>query len=562
MKSSFLAALLFGPALCLSAQSPLTTTFANNNGGGVGGAVYFDLNAAIPLQITGIDVNLNTAASTAGSIDIYTCPSTYVGNEANASAWTLIGTGTVTSNGPGVASTIALASAITIPAGANGYAYVGVGHAFAYTNGTGTNQVYSTNELTLSAGAAGNVAFTGTPFTPRVVNTSITYQAAGSGFASQAPFGTGCYDAPRMVYEKFVGNVTAIDLMNTQQTMIYLPNGQGGNYLILPIGPAYDAATPAATGTNLATQGYTSSSSASWDDASVILTLPTNLFPTGFPYPGGSCTDITVNSNGKIYLGATSDASFATNGSNYAALAPFQGLTGAGLPVLSAFNVDLDPTVGGAIWYESPSPSGGVRITWAGIANWQDPTGPLAVVCDIQLELLPTGEVRFAYGASLGTGGSAANDAIVGFSAGFGQPASTMVDWSALNGYQSGDGSVALQLSASNRPVLGTTINFTTANVPAGAPLGAFLYGLVQFNPGLSLAGIGMPGCFQYGTQDAMIIVPAPGASFSRPFVLPSAPAFSGVRVQAQSAVYAPGSFANAVGAATSNGVELVLGVN
>ena len=169
------------------------------------------------------------------------------------------------------------------------------------------------------------------------------------------------------------------------------------------------------------------------------------------------------------------DTSFATNGAPYGSLNPFQGTTGAGLPVLAAFNCDLDPTTGGNIWYEDPSPSGGVRITWDNILNWQDTAAgaPTALVNFIQMELVPGGQVYFSYGANLGLGGSANNSGLVGFSAGGGEPIGDLVDWSALNGYQSGDGTVPLTMAADGRPLIGTTVNLVTSNVP-GTAIGTF----------------------------------------------------------------------------------------
>ena len=153
-----------------------------------------------------------------------------------------------------------------------------------------------------------------------------------------------------MVYEQIPGNTTPIDLINSQQTLLYTPTAAGGNYTINPIDPGYDGVTPAANGIDLATLPYTSSTTASWDDASIVLPLPTASFPSGFPFPGGRASAITVNSNGKIYLGSTIDGSFATNGSNYGTTGPFQGVTGAALPVISPFNTDLDPAAGGNLW--------------------------------------------------------------------------------------------------------------------------------------------------------------------------------------------------------------------
>ncbi|MFO1078384.1 MAG: hypothetical protein U1E73_11740 [Planctomycetota bacterium] len=386
----------------------------------------------------------------------------------------------------------------------------------------------------------------------------------GVNFAQKVNYGSGCYDRPRMAYEQFPAN-TPIDLVNTQQTLVYAGSGNGGNYVIVGNGPAYDGVIPPLLGVDLAAQPFTSAYGTTWDDASVTVTLPIAQFPNGFPFPGAgspNTSQITINSNGKVMLGATSDASFATQGSNYASISPFQGTTGAGLATLAVFNVDLDPTVGGHIWYESPSPSGGVRITWADVPNWLQSGGPVPVINQLQMELLPSGTVTFAYGSTVGNGGSAANDGIVGFSAGGGQPVTTMLDWSSLNGFVTGDGSTPLQLDGDNRPVLGTSLNLTLGNIPAGTSIAALIYGLTKFNPGIDLTSFGMPGCRQYCSSQAVVLGIAPGTSFTRPFAVPNSTGLAGVSVKCQGAAYAPGVIPNAVGASSSNGVELVLDIN
>ena len=383
--------------------------------------------------------------------------------------------------------------------------------------------------------------------------------------ASSTPYGTGCYDRPRMVHEKILGNTVPIDLINTQQSLIYTTGANGGNYIILQSGPAYDAVTPALNGVNLATLPFTSAYGATWDDASITRPLSTTTFPNGFPFPGvgnPSTSVITVNSNGKVYLGSVINSTFATNGSNYNLIAPFQGTTGGGLPVLAAFNVDIDPVVGGQIWYEDPSPNGGVRITWASVPNWLQTGGPPVGICDIQMELLPAGMVTFAYGPSLANGGSLNNAAIIGYSAGGGQPVSAQVDWSVINAYLSGDGSIPLTIASSARPVLGTTINLTVGNMPAGTPFAAVIYGLTKFNPGISLTGVGMDGCFQYGSQEAVVLGALPGASFSSAFSIPNNTAYVGVRVVCQGVAYNPPAVPNVLGALSSGGIELILDIN
>jgi len=547
-------------ALSLSAQSPLTTTFAGGNG--QNGAM-FDIVGVTPVVITGFDVNLTGTAT----IEVYTVTAgtTYVGNEANPGAWTLLGTApNVVGAGAGVPTTVPIILNVSVnPSQTRGFYVTTTAGTLAYTNGTLVGSVFAQNSNIQFLEGIGNVYPFGGTFSPRVWNGRIHYvTGASGGFATKSLYGAGCYDLPRMAHQQFPGDTFPVDIANTQWTLIYLSGPTGGNYIILNTGNPYDAVTPAASGVNLVTQPYTTSSSANWDDASVNKTLP-----FAFPYPNATSATtnlISVNSNGRIYLGNHFDASFASNGAN-SGYTPtsFRGSTGAGLPVIAGFMCDLDPTVGGQIWYEDPSPNGGVRITWNGIANWQDPTytGLPAQQNNIQMELLPTGVVFLSFGASLGNGGSINNVAITGYSAGGAQPVGPQLDWSALNSYQTGTGEVALKIDADNRPITGTTINVTISEIPVGAFVAAVVYGLTKFDPGIPLAVLGMPGCSAYETPDLMVAGLVAGTTFSTPFPIPSNPALTGFHLQGQGMVLGP-TIPNPFQGITSNGLDLVVGTH
>ncbi len=116
----------------------------------------------------------------------------------------------------------------------------------------------------------------------------------------------------------------------------------------------------------------------------------------------------------------------------------------------------------------------------------------------------------------------------------------------------------ALALGASPRPIIGTNVLVTASNVPAGAPFGAFLFGLTQFNPGVDLAPLGMPGCKQFlGIAASLVFLPT-GSTGTMTYGVPNNAAFSGVHIQLQAASFAAG--ANATGVITSNGVDLGIG--
>ncbi len=164
------------------AQTQSITTppnFASNNGGSAGGAVYFDVSVLQPtLVIQNVDLNCSAAAGTAVTIDIYTCPTTYVGNEAMPGAWTLVASCSGTSLGSDTPTPIDMPD-FAMLAGDYGMAIVNSG-GHRYTNGNGANQAVADANLSLTLGAAANVAFSGTPFSPRVANATLYYDLNGT----------------------------------------------------------------------------------------------------------------------------------------------------------------------------------------------------------------------------------------------------------------------------------------------------------------------------------------------------------------------------------------------
>lgn len=390
---------------------------------------------------------------------------------------------------------------------------------------------------------------------------ALTISDPGATFSSTTEYGGGCYDAPRMVYERFSAN-TPIDLVNTSWTLLYTANSNGGHYVITPGGAPYDAASAAANGVDLTATPPHASSSNSWDDGSVVMMLGP-AFAGGFPLPSGNwppALQITVNSNGRLYLGRTYSSTHAATGGHFGHLSYFQGSAGPGLPMLAPFFCDLDPTAGGRIWYEDPSPGGGVRITWAGVPNWQQSGGPPAVLNDIQVELLPSGQVTFAYGTRLGNGGVINNVAITGYSPGAAEPFGPLVDWSTLNGFVTGDGRVAPRIGTDAPPRIGTTINVELDTMPSSSQLAAVLYGLTRYDPGLPLAGFGMPDCFQHTSPDSVAIVFPFGGVASTPFTIPNVLALGGLEVYSQGAVLDSAGGHNAQGVLMTAGLTLKVG--
>ncbi len=160
--------------------STLTTLVAPNNGLSGNSQVLFDLQVINPagIQIQAIDSVPSSGAGVAFTIDFYTCPSTYIGNDLNSAVWTFRGTGQGVSNGNTVTAFVDLTD-FTLPAGSYGVALNATTGGFRYTNGTGANQNYSNADLALSLGISHSAWWGGTTNNPRVWNGTIHYCAGG-----------------------------------------------------------------------------------------------------------------------------------------------------------------------------------------------------------------------------------------------------------------------------------------------------------------------------------------------------------------------------------------------
>ncbi|MEW6251263.1 MAG: hypothetical protein AB1716_11495 [Planctomycetota bacterium] len=164
-----------------AAGQSITTLFGGNNQGNAGGGVYFDATvAANPLRVLSFDVNTTATAGTPFGFEVYTRPGTYVGFTGSPNGWTLMATGTGTAAGVEQPSHVTLAAPFDLAAnGVTGMALALIGGpgsaAHRYTNGTGSNQHYQNVDIALDLGAASNVLFSGSPFSPRVWNGTIYY---------------------------------------------------------------------------------------------------------------------------------------------------------------------------------------------------------------------------------------------------------------------------------------------------------------------------------------------------------------------------------------------------
>jgi hypothetical protein len=134
----------------------------------------FNINniSANPVTILGFDQNFLAAGTSA--MEVYTRVGSYVGSEALAANWTLVGSAAgIVHGGPGAATPVPIVVGVTIPAGATQSFYVTI------TNATATNVAYTNGTAVLpTPTTAGAVAF---------ADTNIQFVC---GVGKSYPFGT------------------------------------------------------------------------------------------------------------------------------------------------------------------------------------------------------------------------------------------------------------------------------------------------------------------------------------------------------------------------------------
>lgn len=536
MRTSFFAGILLVAGIA-GAQSPLTTSFTGTNQGNTGGALFFDLTVNTTVTITRFDVNCgtNVAANTPGSLTVHLGPPTYVGNTANVGAWTSVATGTLNTAAMGTPAPCTLASPFALGPGTYGVALVSSAFNFAYTTGALT---VSNTELGFVGGAAQNVPWSTTVFTPRSANISIHYTPGGNPIqvASQQPYGAGCYKFNRTFYEWFPNTALGFDLGN--RSMLLRLNTSGG----YDVGPGSgNWFTP------------TSANLALGDDATVTQSLP---FPLLYPAQGTFLTTLQLElcTNGFV-------SPAASNGNSSA---PTVGAWLSGAARWGNW-YDFDPSsVGSMHWDVDPSNTA-AYVTWLAVPTAFKGTAntayPAADLSTMQIAFFVNGDVEFRWQAmSLVYGGT--KPTLVGWTPGGStiDPGSKdLLVASTIQSFatQSVD-NAPLALDVTGRPVINTSFNWVTSNITPGTAVGATLFGFQKLTPAVNLGIIGAPDCFQHLNFFSNSVFLVSGTTATIPWAIPNNNALNGVALFGQSLTFTPGF--NPLGVLTSNGVQLVVG--
>jgi len=524
------------------------------------GSHIFDLDVQVPITISGMrtwlydqgvgnpvvpDQRGNTSI-----VDVYICPTTRLGNENSGPAtpnspWILLGSGSMIVADVNVGdgeSRVVFNPPLNLAAGQWGVNVVynapttGLNPGPLHCLGVSPNPGGPYRDAFLSMSADGIIGTAWAGVGVDSPNLRIAYTPAASA-AQYLPFGEGCYFRPFAFYQNFPNSAAAPSLANTSISLLNI----GPNYLAVPGGLSFVPPT----GTSLTAGPYGSSSSLDWDDA---LSSPITL-PFTFNYPGGSTTEITISSNGSIYLDAVINNTYAICGASYGSIAPFR----EGPPRIAAFYHDLDPSVGGAgLFYEVDPGNQFVRVTWQNVQEW----GVATAVNTFQVTLWAAGNIDLFYGSLANR--SAGNNAIAGFTPGLGSRLPAPINLIASLPFQTGDGAVPPLLTMDGRPVIGTTANLVTTNVTPGTLFEVFVAGFSAQPSPTSLAPFGMPGCFQHINPFSAFLTGLTGNDFVVPFTVPNNPTFQNVQFFFQAAPLTPGL--NGAGILTSNGLCVKIG--
>ena len=494
-------------ATSMAAQSPLTTTFTGSNLGGIGGAIYFDITVNSTVTVTGLDLNDNMFAFP-GGVDVWTCPTSRIGQQTNRSAWTLVATGACISHGPGMPTPI-LISPFVLPAGSHGMALVAdefFGHACTPANGT--NQTYANADLTISCGEVAWPPFTTLLPGQQVVNMNLYYTPGEH-------YGHGCYDAFGSFYELFNGSfdlggsATATNSIRLHHT--------GSGYQVVPGSNAFF--TPASPNMSLRQRAQ----------------LP---LPFVLPYPGGTTSMLVMDFRGVIS---------PVLGNSYQTLPGVQAAL-AGEPRWMVCWRDID-TFPGTTNFDVDPAGNAVYCSWIGVPNFQG-----ALPNTFQAAFFAGGDVEYRW-----RGMDPAGTTLVGWTPAHFALDPGSRDLSASMPFSTAVDRPATTIGISARPVIGTAPDLAITSLPAGAMLAAAILSLAPHDPGIELAPLGMPGCAQYVGLDAATILPiSGGAAANLPLPLPNDATLVGLPLFAQGAAFASGQ--NALGVVASGGLRLVIG--
>ncbi|MCA8973444.1 MAG: hypothetical protein KDC98_01920 [Planctomycetes bacterium] len=354
------------------------------------------------------------------------------------------------------------------------------------------------------------------------------------GGARHQAFGPGCYSHAVSFYEEYA--LSANDL--TGMTVTATQNGTGG----------YDVNTAA-----LSSFVAPTSVGLALDDDVVSSAI---ALPFTFDYPGGSTTSIAIDSNGRIFLNGTTGSSVTASAA---------GLLSTAVNVLCPSWQDLHPdgaTNINNVFVESNLAGTEFYITWNNVSCFPNTQGGNST---FQVALIDNGTSdSFEYRYVTMVNDSTSNSGIMmtAFSPGGGAVDPGASDLTAGTVSTTAD-AFPLQLSASPRPILGSTCTYTLSNVRATTGFSAIFASWAATTPtSLQVYGLAdAAGCYgniqlNWVVPFGLLMIGSPTASTN--VTWPTDPVFVGANVRAQGLELAP--LENGDGIITSNGLSILLG--
>jgi hypothetical protein len=351
----------------------------------------------------------------------------------------------------------------------------------------------------------------------------VTYAPPAADFATAGVYGRGCYYAS---FYEFFGRASSFDLSNSAMTMI----PAGGGYTMVPGTTSFVPPSGAATTLML------------HDDDRMLVSLG-----SAFPFNGLAIFHLMVCSNGFVSL--ADDGELSQPRVEYMLSQAWPGWW---------IWHDFNPFAAGSghVKFEEVGPIS--YITWDGVLDFSGT--PAAAPSTFQFQFdRSTGAVHLVWGTMSLVGDTGF---LVGYSPGGASRDPGGRDLtSALPGtFTVGPTDLAPAHASNARPVLGTSINLVTTYMPASSVVGADILSFTQYNPGIDLTALGMLNCSQYvGLDSVLVFLPVAGTG-TMALSIPNNPGFAGLHVFSQGAAFVAG--VNPLGALSSNGVNLKLGIN
>ncbi|MCA8941028.1 MAG: hypothetical protein KDB80_00595 [Planctomycetes bacterium] len=318
-------------------------------------------------------------------------------------------------------------------------------------------------------------------------------------------------------------------------------------YEYYPDGPSFDLANTGMQLTRNAALGYDVTPSAktyvfpTGTDLTLAVNSETNVaLPFSLPYPGGTTTSLIACTNGFISPAASNGTSQLAN------VGAFLG----GAARWSACWHNYDPPANGRInVMTSPTE---VRITYRNLVptfgGGQD---------NFQYVFEPNGTVHFLYRGMTADGFGK----LVGWTPGSAvDPGPSDLSVAAPAGFTLCESDVThLSLRLTDRPVLGTSIQFVTEHIAPGTTHGVVMLSFTRHLPPVDLGFVGMPGCPLYGAGNGVLFpFSNPSSTERTTFAVPNAAWLTGMTVVSQSFTVSP--LLNQLGVLASNGFVLKFG--